>query len=143
MVFIKISRLILVSFKYYIIYILLRKTPMHGHVDAQLNYCDLPRYIYIYIGKYTLCHIIILISFNCACILICFLLYKLKNDGVLIESFDALFGLPRKKSAGSSVRQPLHGDNIFYTQEHVDKFVQSYHSTVAKPQSLSKVKSIN
>ena len=48
---------------------------------------------------------------------------------MLIESFDALFGLPRKKSAGTSVRPPLHGNKVFYFQEDVDKFIKSYPTT--------------
>ena len=39
-------------------------------------------------------------------------------------SMDALFGLPRKKAAGSSFRQPLHGKLFFEDQENVDTFVQ-------------------
>ena len=35
----------------------------------------------------------------------------------------ALFGLPRKKSAGESVRSPLHGDLFFCGQAEVDDFV--------------------
>ena len=38
----------------------------------------------------------------------------------------ALFGLPRKKSAGLSYRPPLHGDIFFADQSSVDEFVQSY-----------------
>ena len=45
---------------------------------------------------------------------------------MLIESFDALFGLPRKKSAETSVRPPLYGNKVLYFQEDVDKFIQSY-----------------
>ena len=38
-------------------------------------------------------------------------------------SFDALFGLPRKKAAGSSYRSPLHGALMFGDQNSVDEFV--------------------
>lgn len=38
---------------------------------------------------------------------------------------DALFGLPRKKSAGSSHRDPLHGDLFFGDQAAVDEHVAS------------------
>ena len=38
-------------------------------------------------------------------------------------SLDALFGLPRKKSAGTSVRQPVHGTIFFCEQEGVDEYV--------------------
>ena len=53
----------------------------------------------------------------------------LKENGTLFESMDALFGLPRKKPAGSSVRDPLHGSRFFYNQDEVDKFVQSQDSS--------------
>ena len=39
---------------------------------------------------------------------------------------DALFGLPRKKSAGSSYRDALHGDLFFGNQAAVDEHVASY-----------------
>ena len=37
---------------------------------------------------------------------------------------DALFGLPRKKSAGISHREPLFQDLVFCDQSTVDQFVQ-------------------
>ena len=40
-----------------------------------------------------------------------------------VYSLDALFGLPRKKSAGESIRSPLHGDLFFCDQAEVDDFV--------------------
>lgn len=36
---------------------------------------------------------------------------------------DALFGLPRKKAAGKSHRNPLHGSIFFGDQSSVDEFV--------------------
>lgn len=36
---------------------------------------------------------------------------------------DALFGLPRKKAAGNSLRDSLHGDIFFGNQTAVDEFV--------------------
>ena len=36
---------------------------------------------------------------------------------------DALFGLPRKKSAGNSVRPPLTGNLFFEDQTAVDEYV--------------------
>ena len=36
---------------------------------------------------------------------------------------DALFGLPRKKAAGRSYQDPLHGDIFFCDQNEVDQFV--------------------
>ena len=38
-------------------------------------------------------------------------------------AMDALFGLPRKKMAGVSHRQPLHGSLLFCEQSLVDQFV--------------------
>lgn len=53
---------------------------------------------------------------------------------------DAIFGLPRKKSAGSSYRDPLYKDLFFSNQLIVDEFVASYEN----PKSSSAVrKSIN
>ena len=40
-------------------------------------------------------------------------------------SMDALFGLPRKKSAGQSHRDPLHGHIFFKDQPSVDEHVAS------------------
>jgi len=39
---------------------------------------------------------------------------------------DALFGLPRKKSAGTSHRDPLHGSLFFGDQAAVDEYVAAY-----------------
>lgn len=39
---------------------------------------------------------------------------------------DALFGLPRKKSAGRSFRDPLRGHLLFTEQHLVDEYVESY-----------------
>ena len=39
-------------------------------------------------------------------------------------SVDALFGRPRKKCAGISFRQPLHGMLYFENQDEVDLFVE-------------------
>ena len=39
---------------------------------------------------------------------------------------DALFGLPRKKAAGVSLREPLHGALFFGNQMAVDEHVASY-----------------
>ena len=36
---------------------------------------------------------------------------------------DAIFGLPRKKSAGVSFRPPLHQGLFFHDQDEVDQFV--------------------
>ena len=38
---------------------------------------------------------------------------------------DALFGLPRRKSAGQSHRQPLHGHLYFRDQQALDEHVAS------------------
>ena len=42
---------------------------------------------------------------------------------------DALFGLPRKKSAGVSHRDPLLKDVFFYDQLEVDRFVSAVFTT--------------
>ena len=47
----------------------------------------------------------------------------MQEEGDLFESCDALFGLPRKKSSGKSVREPLHGNLMFGDQSSVDDFV--------------------
>ena len=36
---------------------------------------------------------------------------------------DALFGLPRRKKAGYSYREPLRGKYFFANQDDVDEFV--------------------
>ena len=43
----------------------------------------------------------------------------------MIISVDALFGLCRKKSAGSSVHGPLSGTIIFEDQNKVNSFMES------------------
>ena len=49
-----------------------------------------------------------------------------QNSGTAVFSMDALFGLPRKKLAGSSYRDALHGDLFFGSQAEVDEHVASY-----------------
>lgn len=44
----------------------------------------------------------------------------------MVISVDALFGLPRKKAAGISHREPLHGSLFFGDQLSVDEYVASY-----------------
>ena len=41
---------------------------------------------------------------------------------------DANFGLCRKKSAGNSVRSPLHSKSLFLDQLEVNEFVNNYGS---------------
>ena len=50
----------------------------------------------------------------------------MKESGAMIISLDALFGLPRKKAAGKSHRDPLHGDLFFGNQSSVDEHVAMY-----------------
>jgi len=45
---------------------------------------------------------------------------------------DGLFGLPRKKSAGHSHREPLHGHLWFSNQLEVDEFVAQYQHTTGR-----------
>lgn len=55
----------------------------------------------------------------------------------MIVSMDALFGLPRKKSAGVSLRQPLHGMLFFEGQDEVDTFVEA--ASMKMGHNMSKV----
>lgn len=50
------------------------------------------------------------------------------GNGKVIHSVDALFGLPRKKAAGSSHRGALHGNLFFSDQATVDEFVAEANS---------------
>lgn len=53
-------------------------------------------------------------------------------------AMDALFGLPRKKSAGVSYRDPLHDNLFFYSQSDIDQFVaDSKHSKSSSNVSFS------
>ena len=49
----------------------------------------------------------------------------------------AFFGLPRKKAAGQSFREPIHGHLFFGNQTLVDEFVSV--SAPVKHNKLSKV----
>ncbi len=56
---------------------------------------------------------------------------------------DALFGLPRKKSAGISHRDPLHGTLFFGDQAAVDEYVAAYkmpRKTIPKVSLLNKLR---
>ena len=44
----------------------------------------------------------------------------------MVLPLDALFGLPRKKAARKSRRDPLHGEIFFANQSSVDKHVATY-----------------
>ena len=48
-----------------------------------------------------------------------------QENGSVIVSMDAIFGLGRKKSAGRSVRGPLSGTTVFESQDAVNAFVAS------------------
>ena len=53
--------------------------------------------------------------------------FLLQENGVLIESVDACFGLARKKDRGQySLISPRHGDLLFSDQNDVDNFVNNY-----------------
>lgn len=47
----------------------------------------------------------------------------IQSGGKVVYAMDALFGLPRKKSAGESYRSSLHGEIFFNEQTDVDIFV--------------------
>lgn len=51
------------------------------------------------------------------------LLLQGNGGGKCVYAMDALFGLPRKKSAGVSHREPLHSNLFFQTQLEVDQYV--------------------
>ena len=53
-------------------------------------------------------------------------LILLQENGVLIESMDACFGLARKKRQGQSFRVPKHADLFFADQDDVYNFVDGY-----------------
>ena len=48
------------------------------------------------------------------------------ESGALHISFDGLFGLCRKKSAGRSVRPPLWSGRYFLQQDAVDTYIDNY-----------------
>lgn len=48
-----------------------------------------------------------------------------QDNGSMVISIDALFGLCRKKSAGSSVHGPLSGTAIFESQQDVNSYMES------------------
>ena len=52
-------------------------------------------------------------------------------------AMDALFGLPRKKSAGISHRDPLFGDLIFREQASVDEFVNASNERSKLPSDIN------
>ena len=60
-----------------------------------------------------------------------------KESGSVVLSIDALFGLPGKKAAGQSVREPIHGHLFFGDQTSVDEFVSA--ATYAKQSKSTQV----
>ena len=54
-------------------------------------------------------------------------MHAIQNDEVYL-SFDANFGLCRKRSAGRSVHPPLHSETLFFKQKDVNEFVENYGS---------------
>ena len=61
---------------------------------------------------------------------------SIQESGTMILSMDALFGLPRKQSAGHSYREALHGNTYFVDQASVDEFVQSHIQEKKLPQVI-------
>ena len=49
---------------------------------------------------------------------------------------DAIFGLPRKKSAGDSVRAPLHGHIYFHDQAMVNECIENSSQQKLRPQKV-------
>ncbi len=62
---------------------------------------------------------------------------------MLVISADALFGLPRKKAAGISHRNALHGSVFFGDQSEVDEYVASYNMTTTKVPKVCLIKYCN
>ena len=63
------------------------------------------------------------LSVNLSVLLCTIINISLQDGGTVICAMDAVFGLPRKKSAGISHRDPLHEDLFFCQQSTVDQFV--------------------
>ena len=61
----------------------------------------------------------------------------IQGRGKMIVSMDAIFGLPRKKAAGGSVRAPLHGSIYFYDQMTVDECIETSSKQKYKHQKVS------
>ncbi|XP_040927240.1 uncharacterized protein LOC114857791 isoform X2 [Betta splendens] len=55
-----------------------------------------------------------------------------KSKGNLIVTMDANFGLVRKRSSGSSLVEPLHGNRMFVREEDVQEYLSS-HPDGSKP----------
>ena len=53
----------------------------------------------------------------------------LQGRGKVIYAMDAVFGLPRKRSAGLSYRDPVNGHLLFYDQAILDEYVSTYQTT--------------
>ena len=49
-----------------------------------------------------------------------------QENGILIESIDACFGLARKKAKGGNTISSRHGDLLFSDQDDVDNLVDNY-----------------
>ena len=65
--------------------------------------------------------------------------FLLQETGLAIISMDALFGLPRKKSAGQSFHDPLNGQLFFLDQSNVDEYVETKSSANMKKLKVKKV----
>ena len=57
--------------------------------------------------------------------MVSFLAENFRGKKKVIVSIDGIFGLPRKKAAGESVRPPVHGQLFFHDQNMVDEYVGS------------------
>lgn len=73
---------------------------------------------------------------SCLVRLLTFSTYVLiQGKGKCVLAMDALFGLPRKMSAGISHRDALHGELFFHNQADVDQFVAESGHRKSKPQA--------
>ena len=54
---------------------------------------------------------------------------NVQENGSIFISVDALFGCVRKSSAGTSGKASNHGEELFISQDKVDKFLSTYNKT--------------
>ena len=55
--------------------------------------------------------------------------HLIQENGILIESVDACFGLARRKAKGGNIISSRQGDLIFSDQDDVDNYVDNYPHT--------------
>ena len=67
----------------------------------------------------------------------CLILFKQSTeDGTIIESMDACFGLVRKKSSGKNSLPSRHSSTMFFDQSEVDELVDHYTSSAQQAKTV-------